>query len=67
LRAIARESRKERNRDTAGTLCGKVTPRYPDTYQQLQENPRVLPACIGWSFVDLGARKLIFVSQLFQK
>ncbi|MGA2455997.1 MAG: hypothetical protein ABSF85_00275 [Terriglobales bacterium] len=29
LWAIARESRKERNRETAGTLCGKVTPRYP--------------------------------------
>jgi len=26
---MARESRKDWNRETAGMFCGKVTPRYP--------------------------------------
>ena len=34
LRAIPRESANERNRETTGTVCGKVTPRCP----ALQEN-----------------------------
>jgi len=46
LWAIARESKKERNRETAGTLGGKVTPRYPDAYQQQPKIPRTLPEWI---------------------
>src|ERR1700758_4936193 len=34
LCAIARESMKDWNRETAGTLWGKVTPRYPTASEE---------------------------------
>jgi hypothetical protein len=48
---MARESRKERDRETAGTLCGKVTPLDPGAQRQVPEIPRDLPEGTVWSLV----------------
>jgi hypothetical protein len=44
LRAIARESAKERNRETTGIDVGNLTPRFPDYCSELK--------AISWGLLD---------------